>query len=296
MKARMYDPQIAMFLSVDPLGGAYTYANNNPLKFIDPTGLAPTGAGFGPDRSQDNQMNKDMPAGNNNLPRVGFEVGYDSSGNLYLLGVVGGSGGGTSSEEAGGPDYEGLDNTGEYSSSGSDGYTEGDYYYKTIDGMSYRMEISSGNWFINWEGTWQGAYLPYEHSLETEMQEGGFTYFDHDDVYDILGGDGKATQNFIIGTGISSVIKAIGAPYLSACVMAFNLFTTLSDTRRRDAYHMYMENGAERGLYVKSTYSPGMTGPGYWSTYIYYGNGNYMTTLHNTHIVTTTKGYPYYPD
>jgi RHS repeat-associated protein len=41
MKARMYDPQIAMFLSVDPLGGGYRYCYNNPLKFTDPTGLKP---------------------------------------------------------------------------------------------------------------------------------------------------------------------------------------------------------------------------------------------------------------
>jgi hypothetical protein len=39
MKARMYDPVIAMFQSVDPLGGAYTYVNNNPLRYTDPSGL-----------------------------------------------------------------------------------------------------------------------------------------------------------------------------------------------------------------------------------------------------------------
>jgi RHS repeat-associated protein len=43
MNARMYDPVIGMFLSVDPLGDGYRYANDNPLKFTDPTGLNPLG-------------------------------------------------------------------------------------------------------------------------------------------------------------------------------------------------------------------------------------------------------------
>lgn len=39
MKARLYDPHIALFQSVDPLGGAYTYVKNNPLRYTDPLGL-----------------------------------------------------------------------------------------------------------------------------------------------------------------------------------------------------------------------------------------------------------------
>jgi RHS repeat-associated protein len=39
MNARMYDPVIGMFVSVDPLGDGYRYANNNPLRFFDSTGL-----------------------------------------------------------------------------------------------------------------------------------------------------------------------------------------------------------------------------------------------------------------
>src|SRR6056297_3351399 len=43
--ARYYDPRMARFLSVDPLAGempewgSYTYTFNNPLKYIDPTGM-----------------------------------------------------------------------------------------------------------------------------------------------------------------------------------------------------------------------------------------------------------------
>jgi RHS repeat-associated protein len=50
MHARHCSPLVGRFLSVDPVGGnlrnpqawnRYTYALNNPLKFIDPAGLAP---------------------------------------------------------------------------------------------------------------------------------------------------------------------------------------------------------------------------------------------------------------
>ena len=46
MLARMYDPSLGRFLSVDPLAGKYphlspyVYANNNPLKYVDPDGRA----------------------------------------------------------------------------------------------------------------------------------------------------------------------------------------------------------------------------------------------------------------
>ena len=45
--ARFYDPSIGRFTSVDPLAetmpswGSYVYGFSNPIKFIDPTGLAP---------------------------------------------------------------------------------------------------------------------------------------------------------------------------------------------------------------------------------------------------------------
>ncbi len=43
MRARVYDPATAQFLSVDPLAGLtlapYTYGNDSPLNFNDPTGL-----------------------------------------------------------------------------------------------------------------------------------------------------------------------------------------------------------------------------------------------------------------
>jgi RHS repeat-associated protein len=43
LRARVYDPATAQFLTVDPVAGLtralYTYANDDPLTYIDPTGL-----------------------------------------------------------------------------------------------------------------------------------------------------------------------------------------------------------------------------------------------------------------
>ncbi len=47
MGARVYDPQIGRFLSVDPLldvfpsHSPYSYSFNNPISYTDPSGLAP---------------------------------------------------------------------------------------------------------------------------------------------------------------------------------------------------------------------------------------------------------------
>src|SRR5690606_923848 len=44
---RIYDPRIVRFKSIDPLAeqfpswSPYNYAMNNPLRFVDPTGMAP---------------------------------------------------------------------------------------------------------------------------------------------------------------------------------------------------------------------------------------------------------------
>ncbi len=46
--ARYYDPRVSIWLSVDPLAekfpgvSPYAFCNNNPLYFVDPTGMAPT--------------------------------------------------------------------------------------------------------------------------------------------------------------------------------------------------------------------------------------------------------------
>jgi RHS repeat-associated protein len=37
--ARYYDSQTGRFTQIDPLGVGYAYANNNPMKFVDPSGM-----------------------------------------------------------------------------------------------------------------------------------------------------------------------------------------------------------------------------------------------------------------
>lgn len=70
--ARYYDPRMARFLSVDPLAGdmpewgSYTYTFNNPLRYIDPTGMGPENIGV------DGEGN------------VVFDDG-ENDGNLYLV-------------------------------------------------------------------------------------------------------------------------------------------------------------------------------------------------------------------
>jgi len=54
LKAREYDPVLSRFLQPDPLGEKgdahpFAYANNNPFKYIDPTGTSSTLYGLGPD-------------------------------------------------------------------------------------------------------------------------------------------------------------------------------------------------------------------------------------------------------
>jgi len=39
--ARYYDPELARFISVDAAGDDYCYCNNNPVKYVDPTGNTP---------------------------------------------------------------------------------------------------------------------------------------------------------------------------------------------------------------------------------------------------------------
>lgn len=55
MEGRYYNPEIARFMAVDPLGystdnplsfNPYIYANNNPYKYVDPDGHSPLDVGF----------------------------------------------------------------------------------------------------------------------------------------------------------------------------------------------------------------------------------------------------------
>ena len=63
MQARYYDPSIGQFLSVDPVLpatgsvsslGAYAYAENNPIRYVDPTGAVA-------EDGQNGEVTKDIP-------------------------------------------------------------------------------------------------------------------------------------------------------------------------------------------------------------------------------------------
>jgi len=48
--ARYYDPALGRFLTLDAMGGNYVYANNNPVKYIDPDGNVSTAQNWGESR------------------------------------------------------------------------------------------------------------------------------------------------------------------------------------------------------------------------------------------------------
>jgi|GEM_PF-909701 len=77
MQQRYYDPQLGLFLSVDPVSAysnpvlffsRYRYANNNPLSYLDPDGRAPGPRGLGDEcdlrpcrRTSNNPRDPDAP-------------------------------------------------------------------------------------------------------------------------------------------------------------------------------------------------------------------------------------------
>ncbi|MBS3149313.1 RHS repeat-associated core domain-containing protein [Candidatus Woesearchaeota archaeon] len=66
--ARYYDPSIGRFTQVDPIfklqESPYMYANNNPLKYIDPSGMEPLAEGISAEQRE--QLMKVMEFGKNN--------------------------------------------------------------------------------------------------------------------------------------------------------------------------------------------------------------------------------------
>lgn len=72
MQARYYDPVIGRFYSNDPIGfrdvhsfNRYTYVNNNPYKYTDPTGMLGEGVGCGIAEDCSNSVDSNEGSGGN---------------------------------------------------------------------------------------------------------------------------------------------------------------------------------------------------------------------------------------
>ena len=79
--ARYYDPARGRFTQVDPLGGGYVYASDNPVNFVDPSGLSADFAGGLFDGSG-------LPSGTFTVNTIGLGDGMQTF-TVRLLGISG---------------------------------------------------------------------------------------------------------------------------------------------------------------------------------------------------------------
>jgi RHS repeat-associated protein len=86
--ARMYDPSLGIFTSTDPMSSAmpswspYSYAFNNPIIFIDPTGMYPIYGANG------EYLGDDGRSGNGDLAFTGEVTKRDKNGNATEFGSL----------------------------------------------------------------------------------------------------------------------------------------------------------------------------------------------------------------
>jgi len=105
MQARYYDPVIGRFYSNDPLAfrdvysfNRYSYANNNPYKYVDPTGMSsvkgacggavPSGVCFSGNDNKDTSIQDDMGDDSDFLNAEWGKVTTDGSGNITHASII----------------------------------------------------------------------------------------------------------------------------------------------------------------------------------------------------------------
>ncbi|WP_456312906.1 RHS repeat-associated core domain-containing protein [Pseudomonas shirazensis] len=90
MSARYQDPKLGIFISVDPLAekfkgwSSYAYCYNNPVKFIDPTGMSPDND-YGIDKAGNVSMIKETKDNFDRLYKDGKLIGKTNKGALAQL-------------------------------------------------------------------------------------------------------------------------------------------------------------------------------------------------------------------
>ncbi|OUD23577.1 RHS repeat domain-containing protein, partial [Flavobacterium psychrophilum] len=192
--ARYLDMKTSLWLNVDPLAekfpnfSPYAYCNNNPLRFTDPTGMAPDDIIF---RGKDNKELRIVTPGEDKVVNVPFNIGSNNTidlglGNINPNNFVFGY---TAQADVGGAVGVGAQYGGEITVANFTDSTYGDYNYvyggghvnKTVGGQVSISASVGGSVFVGYNDT--GANVK-----PSSFAGQSYSYNVSADLKDVVGG------------------------------------------------------------------------------------------------------------